>query len=307
MGNQTAREILQTRLTAQLDTDASAWLSEATAAVRTDAGAVAARFAEAARRVGRGVLSASPADAPDLPAGRFPMPTAAWRRADAARALLLLAAADSLGDAVMATAAGVYRAGDTDARIAVLRALALLPGGLPDSPLPAPPVAPGAEAGDTPAQAALRAMGDALRTNVVPLFDAATAGNAYFAAAVPELEYNKAVLKRVFMRMPISPVLGLAERANAELSRMLLNLIEECEVSWRAYPQEIWPVVAGYPLPGVLPKLIGLLEHPDDVLREAAATALARIGDPRGKQFAAERLERETRPPVRAALERAIR
>ena len=255
-----------------------------------------------------------------LRVGLYDVPLRPWRRVDAARAALVEADGRRLGGDSAATLhrlAQRYWRGDADEKISAVRLFGWLPAGQPQAPLPAPPVLASPPAvGGHPADAfealddgpthALRALLDAFRTSVVPLFDAATAANPFFSAATPELEFNKAVLKRVFVDLPLEPVLGLQARANAELSRMLLHLAHERMVSLRPYPPLDWPTNAGQPTPGLLPTLLGLLEHPDDQLREPAAQALAILGDSRARPYLEDRLPRESREAVRSAIQQAL-
>ncbi len=304
-------EILQPQL-AEMP-EAREWLAETRAALQQSDEGFASAFAEASRRVGRGVLAkrklAQPVhELPHLEVAGWRMPLYPWRRSDAARALL--AAADAQRDpaGALKRLASLYWHGDSDERTSVLRLLGLMPGGAPEAPLPVPPVEAGyepEEQDDGPTHA-LRVVLDSFRTNIAPLFDAATANNPFFSRATPELEFNKAVLKRVFVDLPLEEVLGLRGRANAELSRMLLNLAEEREVTLRPYPVEVWPVVAGHPVPGFAAKMIGLIEHPDDQLRRAAAEALGIMREPKARSFLEERLRRETQTPVKQALEAAL-
>ena len=59
-------------------------------------------------------------------------------------------------------------------------------------------------------------------------------------------------------------------------------------------------------MPGTVARVLGGLEHGDAGLRLAAADALGRLRRNDLLPFARERLDREDRPEVRAALERAL-
>lgn len=311
-----AASVLHDRLGADLEPAGREWLAAALAQIAAEPDTLPRLFAEAGRKVGRGPLVPSSTSSPaTLTLGPFVVALNAWRRADAARGLLILAEAKHRSsESALSRAADLYfeNAG-ADERTSAVRIFALVSA----ADLSAGPVATAPPVSDTSADdartRALRAVLDALRTNVLPLFDAATAHNAFFSGVVPELEFNKAVLKRVFLDLPLAEpetgaeiVVGLLARANAELSRMLLNLAEEREISYRPYPTEIWPVVAGHPTPGLAAKMLGLIEHPDDRLRRSAASALAILRDRDTVRFIADRLSREPREPVKSALRTAL-
>ncbi|HTE63864.1 MAG TPA: EboA domain-containing protein [Solirubrobacteraceae bacterium] len=189
--------------------DALAWVRESVAAIEADPGAVRTRFPMAGRKAGRAPLDpdASPDD------------VHAWTVDDAARALLLVA----LGDGVEAELADLYRFGDAAERRGLLRALPYLP------------------VGD-------RAMGivdDAIRTNDTRLVAAAL--GPYATAHLDDAAYDQAVLKCVFIGVPIAPLDGLPARATAETARMLAAFVHERVAAGRDVPAEVWGVIDRHP------------------------------------------------------------
>jgi hypothetical protein len=150
------------------------------------------------------------------------------------------------------------------------------------------------------------AVMDACRVSAVELFEAAVAENPYAARVLPDHEFRQATLKAAFLGISLARIMGVEERADAELSRMLLSYVTEREVAGRSVPADIWPIVAAHPTPGLVAKLCGYLEHPAEAHRLGAACAIGRIGDVRAQPFLRDRLVRETDRAVRRALERAI-
>jgi hypothetical protein len=256
---------------ARTSAEGAAWLDSAVNEVRAGRADLAALFPAVSRHVGRGPLGA-------------PSPRDRWRIDDAARAALLLAlrAANppSDGRSALAAARDLYFAGDAREKIGALRALPLL--GDDDTALPA----------------AL----DAVRVNQGEIFEAAVLDNAYVSRHLPQLEFRKAALKCVFVGLPLGRIVGLAERADVELCRSLVDYVLEREAASRSVPPEIWRFAAIHPAAGLVAKLIGYLEHPDARHRAAAGRALIAIGDGRATPFLADRAEREPDPAVRAAL-----
>jgi hypothetical protein len=193
---------------ALLDTPGRIWLDDAVTAVCAGRGPVAHYFAAAGRRCGRAALPGAPG----------------WTADVAARALLL--------DAVLTAPVGgqsqvgeLYRRGSTDEKIAILRALPMLPidGG------------------------AVALLHDALRSNDARLVAAALGP---YARHLDPATWRQAVLKCVFMGIGLSFVDGLAdlsvpdERADAELARMLAALVEERTAAGRTVPSDAVTLLA---------------------------------------------------------------
>ena len=167
---------------------------------------------EALRRV-----TADPAAMPRLFAatgrrcGRAALPGAeGWTADDAARVLLLLAlpAAEVAGQVER-----LYRYGDAAEKRAVLRALPLLPVGTVAVPL----------------------LHDAIRTNDTRLVAAALGG---YARHLDDASWRQAVLKCVFMGVPLCVVDDLDRRADGELAAMLAGLAEERGAAGRDFPAD---------------------------------------------------------------------
>jgi hypothetical protein len=189
--------------------EALSWLREAVAEVETDPAAVRSRFPMAGRKVGRAPLDPD-ADPDDVHATTID---------DAARTLLLVA----LGDAVQAELADLYRFGDAAERRGLLRALPYLPVG----------------------DGAMEIVDDAIRTNDTRLVAAAL--GRYATEHLDDAAYDQAVLKCVFIGVPIAPLDGLPERATPETARMLAAFVHERVAAGRDIPAEVWDVIDRHP------------------------------------------------------------
>ena len=241
-----------------------AWIEEAARDVRGS-------FSAVGRNVGRGPLETRT----ELTVGEERVPLVAWRVDDAARVLLLLRA-----KADIALAAELYFQGDAREKTGALRALSLLP--------------------DNPSGVSL--VLDAMRVNQGEIFEAAILDNPYASRHLPQHEWRKAVMKSVFLGYSIMRIARVEARADAELAQSLLDYVLEREAATRTVPPEIWPVMARFPPPGLVAKLLGYLEHPAVEHRVSAAAALVALGDERVRPFVADRAEREPDPVVRAAI-----
>ncbi|HEY3003882.1 MAG TPA: EboA domain-containing protein [Kribbellaceae bacterium] len=164
------------------------WLRDAEAGIRVEPGRV---FARADRKLGREPLPGAPG----------------WTAGQAARAVLLAALDDP--DQILL----LYHHGDAAERLAVLRALPLLPIG----------------------DAAVPLLHDALRTNDPRLV--ATALGPY-AAHLDAATWRDGVIKCVFMGVPLDAVADLDRRADGELAAMLAALAAERRAAGRAMPAD---------------------------------------------------------------------
>ena len=165
------------------------WVRESEAAVAADPAAVRTRFPAAGRRAGRGMLDP----------GADPADVHAWTVDDAARVLILAA----MGPSAEAELAELYRFGDAAERRGLLRALPFLELGDRGRPL----------------------VDDAVRTNDTRLVAAAL--GPYATEHLDDAAYDQAVLKCVFIGVPIAPLDGLPERATPETARMLAAFVHE--------------------------------------------------------------------------------
>ena len=200
-------------------TDAGAlWLEEARIDVGHHPATITRYFPAVSRRCGRAPLWDD--DPQGLRHGTID---------DAARGVLLGALAgptrvDLLDD--------LYRHGDAGEKRGVLRGLHLL--GDPDA-------SPGSGIGSK----LLTAVEDALRTNDVRLVAAAL--QPYGAHYLGLEAYRHAVVKCVFMGIPLLVIANLTERQDAELARMLVDLAHERSAAGRDIPTDIAAVVAAFP------------------------------------------------------------
>jgi hypothetical protein len=146
--------------------------------------------------------------------GREPV-VPGWSADEAARAVLL----DALpADRISGEVADLYRYGDAAEKRAVLKALPLLPIGGDAVPL----------------------LHDAIRTNDTRLVAAALGP---YAAHLDPPAWRQAVLKCVFMGVPLSAVDGLGDRADAELAGMLASFAEERRAAGRDVPADALAVL----------------------------------------------------------------
>jgi hypothetical protein len=226
---------LEIDLERRMTPEAFEWLQQTIGEVTVDPIAIAVRFPAVGRKVGRAPLDPQ-ASADDVHA---------WTVDDAARILLLLA----LGDGAEAAIADLYRYGDAAERRAVLRALPYL------------------NVGDR----ALFLLEDAIRTNDTRLIAAAL--GPYATAHLPDAAYDHAVLKCVFVGVPITPLDGL-RRVTPDGARMLAALVHERVAAGRDVPDEVWTVIDRFPPAAEIAAIASELDSRFDDRRNAAERVL---------------------------------
>lgn len=213
------------------------------------------------------------------------MPIGRWNLATAVR-IWLIATAAQRDPAPFAALYAFYDQADTDTRAACLHAINFV--------------------ADPDPSGALEMIGDAGRTYLEQLMDAAWCDNPFTAAHLTIEQFRKAVLKALFCDVDVARFLRLEERADAELAASLCEFADEREAAGRPVPDTVWIVAARHRRPGLVARLLGRMEHPLPAIRLVAAKALRSAADPRTRSFIEERLEREGDPEIRAALGGAL-
>ena len=205
--------LLQSIVHARAGESGGGWLDRACATTGSDVDSLCAAYTAASARAGRAPL-ATDAGTPSIPG----ITITRWTVDDAARAALLLAAAERLSaDAFADAAAACYERGDAREQQSWLRAVSLLP-----------------DCGRF-----LRLTIDACRTNIIPVFEAIACENSYPAKFFPERNFNQMVLKSLFNSIAMTRIVGLPERLNAELTRMAGDYAAERRAAGRTVPSDI--------------------------------------------------------------------
>jgi hypothetical protein len=167
------------------------------------------------------------------------------QRGDAGRIALMLKAISVGLLAADQLIADMYRLGDEYEKAAIIRGLALLS----DS--------------DSLKPVALQCG----RTNNIELFTSLAIENPYPAVFYNQHEYNQLVLKALFMGVNIEGVIGLDKRANAALSSMCENYVNERIAAGRVIPADIWLALAPFASPAGERLLIEHASHDDRLHR----------------------------------------
>jgi hypothetical protein len=137
-----------------------------------------------------------------------------WTVDEAARATLLVGAS---GNEI----AELYRFGDTNEKLAILKALQL------------------EDIEQIVGEQGLALVEDAIRTNDQRLLAAAL--GPYATRHLPATSFRQAVLKCVFAGVPLAVVDGLPERADDDLRRMMADFAAERRAAGRSVPEDLQP------------------------------------------------------------------
>lgn len=284
---QALRRALRDLVLARIDGSPGAdWLRDL--AVPTEPEAVRALLFQVGRQIGKASLVASFVErARASTQGVFgPLRVGHWNTDGAARCYVVAEAADRV-ESPYAALFQAYDLGDTETRVAALRAINFVRPGDPEP--------------------ALEMVRDAGRTYLNELMEAGWLDSPFAARHLSDQEYRKAVLKAFFCGLPVERFEGLESRADAELSDSLCQYADEREAAGRPVPPAVWPIAALHPRPGLVARLLGKLEHPLPDERVTAARALGNARDPRSRVFLEERLARESNPDVQSAIQAALK
>lgn len=257
-------DVLRQWLAERLPADTLGWLEQQADGIRRD-GRDADQyraFSLAARRTGKQDLSLSAQDLQLAAKVRPRWRPRSWRVDEAARLYLLLASA---GDAekFARQLEQLYVTADVAELVTLYRGLPLYP---------------------EPERYRLRTA-EGIRTNMKTVFEAVAHDNPYPAEQLPEIGWNQMVLKALFVGTTLDPIVGLDERANPELARMLCDYAHERWSAGRPVSPELWRCVGPFATGPLLDDLQRVLEQGTRTEQAAAMLALQQSADARARDL----------------------
>jgi hypothetical protein len=217
---------LQHTLVQRLDASAAAWLHGAMACLGSDGSGGSDRdlyrvVSLASRKLGKAPLQLTAPEQADAAAARPGWNPAPWTMDQAARVLLLLLAAGNDGERFSTRLDALCATADVDELVAFYRGLPLYP--------------------DAPRHRARAAEG--IRSNMRVVFEAVAHANPYPAEQLADEAWNQMVLKALFVGSALHPIVGLDQRANPALARMLGDYAHERWAAQRSINPELWRCV----------------------------------------------------------------
>jgi hypothetical protein len=254
----TVARYLQRCLEHRLAPAALEWLSEKRDRIAGNASPLAlyTAFSAAPRVVGKPALALNQAELAEAGEVRALWKPEHWSVDQAARCLLLLARDASDANDYGSMIEKLFSTADARELVALYQAIPLLP---------------------HQERYSLRAA-EGVRSNMLNVFHAIALNNPYPYERFDEHAWNQMVLKVAFVGSPMREIVGLEERVNPALARMLRDLVHERRAAGRSYPAEVWQLMAPYADEEIVGDLQRTLDDEDASRRAAAAAALAGIG-----------------------------
>ncbi len=241
-------------LLAHLEPPQGVWLLQhldriAAAGITSAAGRreLAVTYAQIPRRIAREPLKALPP--PHMRPGWDPR---RWTVDQAARVAVLVSLPTDDPDALRATVDDLATHADLQELVALYLALPLLP----------------------LAELWRDRASEGLRSNMRAVFDAVALDNPYPSEHLDEGRWNQLVLKACFVGAPCHRIVGLDARANAELTRMLVQYAAERWAAQRPIPPGLWRSVGQCADAAALTALTRALSDADPRTQSAATLAL---------------------------------
>jgi hypothetical protein len=260
----TPERALQHWLDQRLDAAAGAWLHECAAGLA--AGGSDRELFRAvslvSRKLGKAPLALDAEALALAEAARPGWDPSQWSIDQAARVRLLLAAGAD-GDAFARRLEQLFVTADVDELVAFYRGLPLYP--------------------DPPRHRARASEG--LRSNMSVVFQAVAHRNPYPAEHLPEDAWNQMVLKALFVGSALDPIVGLDQRANPTLARMLGDYAHERWAARRPVSPELWRCIGPFASGRLLADLERVLETGTAPERAAAVLALRSCADPQARRL----------------------
>lgn len=233
---------------------AQAWLDEKRGQVAEgDTRALFLAFGMAPRKFGKDLLEISDRDQEHATDAREGWVPRGWSIDQAARTLLLASLPVQDVSEYIATLDTLFQTGEVRELVALYQALALLP----HNDLMADRLAEG------------------IRTNMKTVFCAVAHHNPLPREILDEGPWNQMILKALFIGATLERIQGVDQRANPNLSRMLIDYAHERRAASRPIPVELWRMVAPFPDEIALGDMAALYAQGSPLERRAIGLALA--------------------------------
>lgn len=192
-----------------------------------------------------------------------------WSTDQVARTLLLLSLPTEDLERYLKTLNQLFQAADVGELVALYQSLPLLA---------------------YPEQHILRAA-EGIRSNMTTVFEAVALRNPYPAEYFEAEAWNQIILKAVFIGSPLHPIIGLDQRANLELAKILIDYVHERWAAGRTMTPEVWRMIGPFADESRLEDLSKVLADDQPILQQAAALALAQCSFPQARKLLESRPE----------------
>jgi hypothetical protein len=249
----TVAAVLRKWLSSRLDAAALAWLDDRLAAVAAgDRKALYLAFGLTVRKTGKADLNLNDVELAEAAAVRPGWNPHGWTVDQAARVLFVLRYPAVDERAFVETLDQLFAAGEVHELVALYQGLPLYP---------------------HQAALALRCA-EGQRSNIRTVFTALAHRNPFPSEQLTDDPWNQLILKCQFVGVPLDPVVGIDQRCNPKLAKMLSDFAHERWAAKRPVSPELWRCVAPFADDAMLADLRRVLTTGTDVERAAATLAL---------------------------------
>lgn len=125
---------------------------------------------------------------------------------------------------------------------------------------------------------------EGIRSNMTSVFNAVALRNPYPAEFMDQDAFNQVVLKALFVESPLYLIRGIDKRVNEKLADMLVDYAHERWAADRSVSPELWrPVGPFVEDDKYIKDLKRVLDHPDEIQKQAAILALSENSSSKAK------------------------
>lgn len=129
---------------------------------------------------------------------------------------------------------------------------------------------------------------EGVRSNITSIFNAVALRNPYPADYLDEDAWNQVVLKALFVGSPLYLIRGIDRRSNPTLATMLVDYAHERWSAGRSVSPELWRPVGPFINADNINEIKKVIEHSDDIQKQAAILALSAAETPEAKKLLEE-------------------
>ena len=126
---------------------------------------------------------------------------------------------------------------------------------------------------------------EGIRSNIGIVLEAVICDNPYPSEQLSEAAWNQLVMKAFFTDKPIHRIIGIDQRTNKELAKMLWDYANERWAASRPVNPQLWRCVGKFIDEKIFPGIQRIFQSRDELEKEAAALACSDSDYPSAKQL----------------------
>lgn len=270
------RQLLDAIIQANVNNETWAWLQEKAAAARAgNTGQLNLAFAAMPRKTGKKSISIFNQQEQALREIRTGLAINHWSVDRLCRVWLLLQVNDQDEKAYQTHIEHLFTGAEMNELVALYSALPVLA---------------------FPARWKMRCA-EGIRSNIAFVLESIMCDNPYPAENLDEPAWNQLVLKAFFTEKPVHKIIGIDERGNPSLARILSDYAHERWAAGRPVHPQLWRCVGPFLNDQIFPDIQRLAGSGNSIEREAVALAIA------GSKYAPAKALLESDPYLRSVLD----